>query len=360
MVRPTLIVFHRWLALAASVFILVVALSGSALVFEGAIDRGLNPALWKVAPGAQPLSLDTLAAHALAAVPKGPLSSFAPTGIANRAYTAQAASTQIFIDPYTGRVLGTRDQKDFNRTLPRRLHVLHTSLLADTVGKEIVGMVTIAALVLVITGGIIWWRDKLWRIRWNASWKRIAFDVHHSLGIFASLVLFVITASGMVIHYTAIGNAILKLDAAPRVPPPKQPRADRGAAPISLDSAARIALATLPGATIMIYSLPVKADFPLAVAMRFPEDRTPAGRSRVYIDRYRGTVQLVESTREAPTGRALSNVMRSVHTGDVLGKPTEGVWLLASLVLASQAISGALMWWNGRTARAALRRSAVR
>jgi uncharacterized iron-regulated membrane protein len=356
MVRPTLIVFHRWLALATSVFILVVALTGSTLVFEGAIDRGLNPALWRVTPGARPLPLDTLAAHAIAAVHKGPLTSFSPSSVADRAYTAQEGSTQIFIDPYTGRVLGTREQKDYNRTLPRRLHLLHTSVLADDIGKEIVGIVTIAALLLVITGGIIWWRDKLWRIRWHASWKRVAFDVHHSLGIIASLVLFVITASGMVLHYDALGNVILKLDATQRVLPPKQAPAEKGATAISLDSIVRVANAALPGATVMIVSLPAKEEFTFAVAMRYPEDRTLSGRSRVYIDRYRGTLLRVESTRKAQMGRALQNVMRSVHTGEVLGKPTEMIWLLASLVLASQAISGVMMWWNGRAGRAAIQR----
>jgi uncharacterized iron-regulated membrane protein len=355
-VHSALVVFHRWLALATSVFILILALTGSALVFEGAIDRGLNPQLWRVTPGARPLSLDTLAARALAAVPKGPLSSLSPSRVADRAYTAQAGGAQIFLDQYTGRVLGTREQDVFNTTLPRRLHVLHTSLIAKGIGSTIVGIVTIAALVLVITGMIIWWREKLWRIRWSASWKRVVFDLHHSLGIIASLVLFVITASGMVIHYNAIGDAILKLDKIPRAAFPTQPPGDSGAALISVDSVARIAMATLPGADIMIYSLPKKAQEPYVVAMRYPEDRTPGGRSRVYIDRYRGTVLLVESTRTAQTGRAIGNMMRSVHTGDVLGKPTEVVWLLASLVLASQAISGVLMWWNARASRAALAR----
>jgi uncharacterized iron-regulated membrane protein len=356
-VHSALVVFHRWLALATSVFILILALTGSALVFEGAIDRGLNPQLWRVTPGARTLSLDTLAARALAAIPKGPLSSLLPSHVADRAYTAQAGSRQIFLDQYTGRVLGTREQEAFSKTLPKRVHALHTSLLAKGVGSTIVGIVTIAALVLVITGMIIWWREKLWRIHWSASWKRIVFDVHHSLGIFASLVLFVITASGMAIHYNAIGDAILKLDKAPRAAFPKQPAGDSGAKPISVDSVERIALAALPGADIMIYSLPKKAEEPYVVAMRYPEDRTPGGRSRVYIDRYRGTVLLVESTRTAQTGRAIGNVMRSVHTGDLLGKPTEVVWLLASLVLASQALSGVVMWWNGRASRKALTRA---
>jgi uncharacterized iron-regulated membrane protein len=37
----------------------------------------------------------------------------------------------------------------------------------------------------------------------------------------------------------------------------------------------------------------------------------------------------------------------------VLDKPTEAIGLLASLALAPQAVTGILMWWNGRAARAA-------
>ena len=355
--RPALIVFHRWLALATSVFILVVSLTGSALVFEGAIDRGLNPQLWRVTPGATLLSLDTLAARALVSAPKGPLTGLSPAVAADRAFTAQASGTQIFLDPYTGRVLGTREQRDFNRTLPRRLHVLHTSLLAKGVGGAVVGIVTIASFLLVITGSIIWWRDALWRVRWRASWKRVVYDLHHSLGIIASLVLFVITASGVVMHYGTIGKLIARIDATPRAAVPTQPTAGEGTVPISLDSVAMVAQAALPGASIMFLSLP-NASEPFVVSMRFPEDRAPGGRSRVYVDRYRGNVLLTESTRRAPAGRAIRNMMRSVHTGDVLGKPTEVIWLLASLVLASQAISGALMWFNARAGRTATTRQA--
>ena len=131
--RASLLVFHRWLALAASVFILVVAVTGSALVFEGAIDRGLNPQLWRVTPGTQPLSLDTLAARAKA-VSGDSISALTLANVSDRAWVARTRARQIFLDPYTGRVLGTRATADFNKSLPRRLHLLHTSLLADKAG----------------------------------------------------------------------------------------------------------------------------------------------------------------------------------------------------------------------------------
>ena len=90
---------------------------------------------------------------------------------------------------------------------------------------------------------------------------------------------------------------------------------------------------------------------PVTVAMRFPEDHTPGGRIRVFLDRYSGAVLGVQSTREAPLGTRIDNLKRSLHTGDVLGRPTEIMWLLATLVLVSQVVTGALMWWNARGGR---------
>ena len=92
--------------------------------------------------------------------------------------------------------------------------------------------------------------------------------------------------------------------------------------------------------------------------MRFPKI-TPGGRSRVYVDRYTGSVLGAESTRRAQMGTRIGNQIRSIHTGDWFGKPTEAVWLVAALALVGQAITGLLMWWNARRSRAALKRAAA-
>lgn len=355
--RNSLLIFHRWLALATSLLIVVVAVTGSALVFEGAIDRGLNPQLWHVAAASRIVSLDTLVAHARAVVPRATVGGLSFAREPDRAFVAQAGPTQVFLDPYTGAVLGMRTVAAYNTSLPRRLHVLHTSLMAHGTGGTVVAIVTLASLLLTVSGLVLWWRDRLWRVRWSASWKRIAFDLHHALGVLASIALFIITASGLAIHYEAIGKAISRLDATSRAASPTQPASPGGGKVLSLDALAGVARAALPGAAITFLSTPASAKQPFVAAMRFPEDRTPGGRSRVFIDRFRGTLLSVESTRTAHTGTAINNLMRSMHTGDVLGKPTEVIWLFAALILASQSVSGFLMWWNGRAARAALARN---
>ena len=355
--RQFFIVFHRWAALAALVFILLLGITGSALVFEGAMDRGLHPELWRVHPSGRPLSLDTLVAHARAAVP-GPT----PTGVTlspvdDRADVVQAGINQIFVDPYTGHVLGHRTVAEWNETLPRRLHVLHVTLMSGKIGGEIMAIATIVSLVLVLSGIYLWWGDKIWRVRWSASWKRVVFDLHHQLGIVAAIVLVLITASGLVIHYRALNNLVYRLD---RTAPEEildQLTPASPSASISVDSLQAVALHALPGARVMFLTLSPKRDDPFVAAMRFPEDHTPGGRSRVYVDRYTGAVLGVENTRRAQMGTRIGNQIRSIHTGDWFGKPTEVVWLVAALALVGQAITGLLMWWNGRRSRAALKRA---
>jgi uncharacterized iron-regulated membrane protein len=359
MIREPLLVLHRWVALVATILILVVAITGSALVFEGALDRAAHPELWRVTAGSARVSLDSLIAHAGSAVSM-PVTGLTFSPVPDRAVVAQAGANQVFVDPYTGVVLGHRSAAESNKSLPRRLHVLHVSLMAGKRGGDVVGVVSALSLLLVVLGVILWWRDKAWRVRWSASWKRVLFDLHHALGVGAAVVIMLIAISGMAIHYETLNRWMRALDQTPPPKAPKQPTPTAGARSISADSLYRVATAALPGANIMFISLPPAGDQPFVAAMRFPEDHTPAGRSRVFVDRYSGAVLLATSTRQAQLGTRLGNTIRSVHTGDLFGKPTEMIWLAAAIILATQGISGVAMWWNGRSARAALRRARAR
>jgi uncharacterized iron-regulated membrane protein len=208
----------------------------------------------------------------------------------------------------------------------------------------------VIAFFLVITGIILWWPDKLIRIHTGASWKRVNFDLHHALGITAAVILVVITASGVVIHFDAVANWIRSMDRTLSAPPPVQHPGPASAAHLSFDAIDATARRSLPGAEVTFIALGGPKS-PVTAAMRFPEDHTPAGRSRLFIDRYSGSVLGVVSTRSAGIGTQLDNLKRSLHTGDVLGKPTEVIWLVATLIMVSQIVTGVLMWANARRGR---------
>src|SRR4051812_41130956 len=105
--RKTLIVIHRWAALIVGVVLFATALSGATLVFEGAIDRGIHPELWHVAPSGRTLPIDTLVAR-VEATHHSPVSSVSISRVPDRAWTLGAGPLTVFVDPYTGAIKGTR------------------------------------------------------------------------------------------------------------------------------------------------------------------------------------------------------------------------------------------------------------
>jgi uncharacterized iron-regulated membrane protein len=362
--RNLILVLHRWVALLTGAFVVLIALSGCIISIEGPIDRAFHPALYRVpqAAGRSALPPDSLVAvvsRALAAGGAGSADSAGVTVIAGfnfpeaegrPAVLVDARGPEIFVDPYSGAVLGTRTLQEKRASFIGLVGKMHGNLMAGKAGNAVVGAITFATLLVVLVGVVLWWRDKVWRLRMGASWKRMVFDLHHLLGIAASLVLVIMLGSGLMMHYGRLGRLVASLDNGPPPVPAPQSVAPTGTRTISIAAALHAADETLPGARVMNIDFPPDSSKPIKVALRFPEDHTPAGRSRLVLDRYSGSVLMVSNTRAAPLGTRINNLRRSLHTGDVFGTPTDVLWFLAALALAGQALSGFLMWWNRRGA----------
>jgi uncharacterized iron-regulated membrane protein len=347
-----LVVFHRWLAIIIAVPLICVALSGAMLIFEGpAADANVV----RVAPGTRVLSLDSLGERAIAAAGGGTVVSVGFGRHPDEAFgfgVAQDSSEQdLLVDPYTGAVLGPDPGASWTQVLLNRIHQFHSTLLAGAAGRVVVTYVTLGSLLLVLTGLVLWWREKLWRIRWSASWKRIVFDLHHALGVFAALVLLSIVGTGVWMGFAKqLNPLVLRLNRTPTsTAAPQQSAPAANAVPISLDSIVRSAHSAVPDAPVLLMLLAPQT--PALVLLRYPEDHTPGGRSRVYVDRYRGTILRATSTRTAEAGTKILTLQRPLHTGDIFGAGSQVIWFLAAVILASQAVTGILMWWNGRASR---------
>jgi uncharacterized iron-regulated membrane protein len=339
------LIAHRWLALVVAVFLTVIAISGALLVLEGPIGRARQP---HVVPAGSPLPLDTLVQRARATAGGGDLVRMTLGDSPDLAWGVALTSTSVLVNPYTGAILTAPPGPDPLVAFMRKVHLLHTQLLGGRVGAAIVAAVTFVALFLVVSGVFVWWRDKLWRVNTSASWKRINFDLHHSLGIWAAAVLLIITSTGLWVHYGAVDEWMRKLNSSPTPSAPSQPAAERGTPLLSPDSIAAVARAAVPGAPIMNIQLPPGPKLPAMVQLKYPEDRTPAGRSRVFVDKYRGTVLLAMSTRTAEAGQHMIDIKRSLHTGDIYGLPTQILWMVGAFLLATQTVTGVLMWWNAK------------
>lgn len=348
------LIAHRWLALVVAIFLTIVAVSGALLVLEGPISRARQP---HVIPAGSRLPLDTLAQRARAAAGGGDFvmmtlgaSPDLAWGVvlSSKSSRDPASDTSVLVNPYTGAILTGPPGPDPLVAFMRKVHLLHTQLLGGRVGNAIVVAVTFVALFLVLSGIVVWWRDKLWRVNTSGSWKRTNFDLHHSLGIFSAVLLLIITSTGLWVRYATVDEWMRKLNRSTTAPVPSQPAAAPGMPLLSLDSIAAAARAAVPGAAIMNIQLPPGPKRPAMVQLKYPEDHTPAGRSRVFVDKYRGTVLLAMSTRTAEAGQHMIDIKRSLHTGDIYGVPTQILWMLGAFLLATQAVTGVLMWWNAK------------
>ena len=105
-----------------------------------------------------------------------------------------------------------------------------------------------------------------------------------------------------------------------------------------------IAMKAAPGArATAIFGIGGNA--PVRVIMKYPEDRTPSGRTNILIDGWTGEILSAQTSRTAPIGtRVAKRWNRDIHTGDLFGLPTRILACLASLSLPLLAITGPLMW----------------
>jgi uncharacterized iron-regulated membrane protein len=90
----------------------------------------------------------------------------------------------------------------------------------------------------------------------------------------------------------------------------------------------------------------------IRVVLKFPEDRTPAGRTVVLLDPYSDEILSFNNTRTASFSHNFTRMWnREIHTGDIFGWPTKILACILSLSLPLMAITGPLIWWNRQRQR---------
>jgi uncharacterized iron-regulated membrane protein len=360
MMRKAFLYIHLWTGLVAAIFLFLLGASGAIVAFEDELDRSLNPKLSYVQPQSEPLSIDAITQKLLARYPGSKIDGLEPPQRADLSMfvgltDASGKRLGLLVDPYSGEVLG--DAERGNRFVAQ-VHQFHTHFLAGEVGKQIVGWSGVLLLMLSISGIVLWWRAKIFRLR-TGSAKRFNFELHNTLGVLSSVFLFIFAWTAICIHWQQpMGRLAQKMSPAPTVQPatPEIPKA--GAAPLSPDRLIAIAHQTLPEAKIMRLQMPGRPKQPVSLSLKFPEDHTPIGRTRMTIDAYSGKVLYVQSSREMSSPMKYAQMWnREIHTGDILGMPTRILAAFFSLILPLLAITGPLIWWNRRRTAARPRAS---
>jgi uncharacterized iron-regulated membrane protein len=346
--RKLIFNIHLYLALAAAAFVILMGLTGSIMAFEPEIDRLLHRKLVYVTAGASRLSFSEIRAIASKAVPGERIEGYFPsTAPSLSCFVIMEKSGLVYVNPYTGQILGIRPGEPGFLDYVHQLHIRLAWRSDGDPGKKIMSWTGVVMLLLLVSGIVLWWRQKRIAIRRDARGRPFWFDLHNAVGILSFVFLLMLTITGILIGFEKTTVPMFyKLTGSRPSKTPKAPPAPPGAQPISVDQALEIASKAIPGTTAFAIFLPDDANDAYQIRLRYPEDRTPGGRSRVLVGQYSGRVLFTESSRTAPAGARVVIANRAIHTGDIFGIPSKLVMSLASLALVLQAASGLVMWWK--------------
>jgi len=189
---------HLWTGLAIGLYIVILCLTGSALVYRGVLDDALETPAPAFRPGEEALSIEQLTAAAQRAYP-----GYTVSRVGGNRINRRRPVIEIWVDrgdehierlfnPYTGDDLGPALHWITRANI--WLASLHDELLFGERGRFYNGIGSALITLLCLTGAIVWWPGiRSWRrglgVKWRAAWPRLNFDLHSALGFWFFLLI---------------------------------------------------------------------------------------------------------------------------------------------------------------------------
>lgn len=337
---------HRYVGLIAAIFLVVAGITGSILAFAPDYDSWLHPSLWNVTPRGSPLSEEELLHRVEHEFGTVRVEQIRLSGARSAQVFLLSDGRSLFVNPYSGAILGVRSGPSGADNFVLAVHELHVALFAGNTGESIVNAATAASLLLVCSGLYLWWDKKRLNIKWTATWRRIIWDVHNISGFYGFALFFILGASGLLV---AFETPLYWMVRSQPWDPGALPHSDvtqavvQGSHAPDLDALRRAADRALPGASTYQIVLP---KYPRSAVQILKRGPGLAGHSTVYLDRYTGAILRVDDLSKLPRAYRAHFINQALHTGAILGFPTEAILALASLALAISALTGFLLWWK--------------
>lgn len=346
---------HKWIGLLLAIAIIPICITGSALVWHDALDEALNPKRFApTAVAALPPSAYADAARAalkpgekVSQIRFGEGGAGAVTVTATRPPQPRAGRPvreMLWLDPVDAHVI---DQAASDAGAIRFMHVLHGSLFVPEVGRQLVGWIGVFMLISSISGIWLWWPTVgawLKGLRWRRH-RNFDTNLHHQLGFWIALPLFVLSLTGAWISFPAFFGSLTG-----NTPPQRPGGPDRMAlmraqplteTALTPDIALASAQAVAPGRPASIaWPTDLKAEWTVAIA---------SGKGRpteVKVDDASGTAKAGEARPPAQGG--IARTMRKIHDGTDMGLVWQIIIFLGGILPAILAITGIIMWWRAR------------
>ncbi|MBA3442243.1 MAG: PepSY domain-containing protein [Pyrinomonadaceae bacterium] len=360
---------HLLVGATAGLIIFIMSVTGVLLTYERQIiawadTRGYHVA--RPSPAATRLSVETLLVKVREKRPALPSTITLRADPATPAAFGFTGGRTIFVNPYTGEVLGENARRI--RPLFRKITDLHRSLGAQgerrDIARAITGACNLGFLFLVTSGFYLWWPRKwTWKLIRNVTWFRRGlsgrardFNWHNVIGFWLVAPLFIVVLSATVISYPWATNLVYRLvgetPPTPRTAPAQTPvnvapqpgamenRDAQEAPPDGLDRLWVRAEQQVLGWQSITLQMPTSLDAPVTFTIDQGSGGQPHKRAQLMLDRTNGEIVRWEPFSSYTRGRQIRSFLRFAHTGEVGGIVGQTIAGLASL-------GGAMLVWTG-------------
>ncbi len=220
--RRVLFHVHLWSGIAVGLYILMMSVTGSVLVYRNELYRAATPKPIISRNAGPRLTDDQLAEAALYSYPGYRVVKITRARNPDQTvdvWLSRGGETKYrLFDPRSGNDLG--DSVPTGIRLVSNLLDLHDNLFAGVTGRNVNGVGALAMLALALTGVAIWWPGiKTWRrsltLHRGVGWKRLTWHWHSMIGFWSLGFTLVFAISGV---YLCFPDAFQAL--ADRLEPP--------------------------------------------------------------------------------------------------------------------------------------------
>lgn len=370
--------WHFFAGLLVVPFMINLAVTGSLYLFKDEIDNTVFAGRNIVQMRGEPLPPSVLVENARAATPGAkPVRYRTPADAHHSARVTMATpggNLLVFLDPYSGAVLGSVAEKNEFNWVVKKIHSLEYFGVSFNRIVEAVGGL---ALILVVTGFYLWWPRQqsggVVSIRGTASKRVFWRDIHAVTGAGAGALIFFLAISGMpwsgywggkanqLISNAGLGYPTALWDEVPASSAPLKTVVPDAAwtmenAPVPA-SVARpgktapqlddiVAAATAAGMTAGFEVSMPSGKSGVYTAAIFPDDI--ARQRTIHYDRYSGQPLADIKFADYGAGGKLIEFGVGVHLGQYFGLANQIVMLITCLAIVLACTSAIVMWWKRR------------
>lgn len=346
-------VLHLWLGLASGLVVFTVAVTGAIYAFETEIRNVIHKELLNAEPGSSPaVPLDNLIPLVKKEFPKEKIKSIIVSADAGRSIQFNLKSKKaVYVDPYSGKILGTIDQEREFLALVLKIH--RTLCLGDT-GKIITGTSALIFVVMLISGIILWWpRNKAllkqkFSIKRNVHWKKLNYDLHSVLGFYAAWIIIFTALTGIIWSFKWAENGLYSITGSQKENPNSIHSGPAAKKQFSCDKSLRVASLLFTGSSEQALFFPDDSAGTVRLTIRYKNTGFLNRQDQLFFDQYSGKLLKVKLFETSSAGDKIKSTNYNIHTGKVFGLLGQLLVFFAALITASLPITGFLIWRGKR------------